>query len=149
EAFVYSSRQIVLATYLDENLAAELTERLQDSVIDFTDLDCRILHQRPERACVVGIEFRKRAIVLRPSSAFDDAALSAAKAVPNFFADSKGNRSSRLVKARIVIKFGRLVQPQRHVQPGTDEFARINGTRLQRRDNLARRQGHHDGTEAL
>src|SRR5262249_9431726 len=149
EAFVYSSRQIVLATYLDENLAAELTERLQDSVIDFADLDCRILHQRPERACVVGIEFRKRAIVLRRSGAFDDAALGAAQAVPKLFADSKGNRSSRLVEAGIVVKLGRFVQPQSHVQPGADEFTRINGARLQRRDNLARWQGHHDSAEAL
>src|SRR5262249_49969119 len=52
-------------------------------------------------------------------------------------------------EAGIVVKLGRLVQPQRHVQPGADEFARINGARLQRRDDIAHWQGHHDSSEAL
>ena len=75
---MYSSRQVILATYIGENFAAELAERLQDSVVYFANLDCRILDQRRERACIVGIEFRKRAIVLCRSGAFDDAALGAA-----------------------------------------------------------------------
>src|SRR5262249_41852581 len=67
---------------------------------------------------------------------------------PQLLVHREGDSCSRLVKARVIVIFGRLVQSQRHVHPGTGEFARVDRAGAQRRDDLARRQVDHHGPEA-
>src|SRR5439155_17628677 len=77
----------------------------------------------------------------------DDPPVAGIHAIPYTLVGADREAGAGLVKCGIVVKAGRLVQTDRHVEPGPDPFAGVDRAGLERRHDLAARQSHHCGAQ--
>src|SRR5262245_23581183 len=136
-------RNLVAGPILGSNFSAYLPHRLQHGIVELLNLHAALLAQLVQRQRIVSIELRERACVLAGRTGFDQLPVAGIEAFPDPLVDAEGKAGTGFMKPGIVVVTHRLVQTDRHVEPGTNPFAGVNGAGLKRWHDLSTGQRHH------
>src|SRR5262245_29738112 len=113
-------------------------------IIELRDLDRAFFAQFAQAPRVVGAEFGDPARILGRRRIFDETLVAGGDTVPQAPVDSEAETSAGFVKAGVVVVSGNPVQAKVHVHPRAHPLARVNGTGLERLNDIATWQSYNN-----